>query len=177
MPHITYILADASTAARNANPTFAVFIACLLACLFASIYLRRTRKTNEWEASSLRAQDRVLKEQKEQGQQPNSSNTDATKREKGAFQKFIEYPFLQSYLGIGIGFFVPALLIIILAGEQIEDTRYELVVFYGAVFVWNVVFTLLFKFRLKLPMIPIPITWAAIPFLGIALWDMCFGLY
>lgn len=93
---------------------------------------------------------------------------------RGKFQKLIEFPIIQAWASIGLGFFAPGLIILAVGLDVIEDTRYELFVFYGFLLVWNYLFIRIFRFPLRLPLIPIPLIWIGIPLFLIGLWELIF---
>ncbi len=152
----------------EANPYYILLGACMLFSVLGCVYLWRTQDDDEWRASSLRAGTGMNESQAARSITPRS-------REQSRFQRFMEFPLLQPWLSIGIGFIVPVALVLILAGEIVEDTRYELATVFGATLLWNWLFALVFKFPLRLPYLPIPLAWVAALFTLLGIGQICFG--
>ena len=160
------------------GPVLMLVGVCTVLCILACVYLWKLSDQNEWEASSLRRQESLPVEVPQTvADAPVTPNEANASEETNRFQRFVEYPIFLGYAGLALGGLIPALFIIIAGGDALEDTRYELIVFYGVLFLWNFCFTLLFKFRLKLPIIPIPISWVTAPLVLLGFWDLCFGSY
>ncbi|HAV12636.1 MAG TPA: hypothetical protein DCX06_03935 [Opitutae bacterium] len=160
------------------NAEIVLMIACGLLIASACVYLWKDRSDeDEWKASSLRRPAAPPQTTKGPAPKADTTKNDATNPLPSHFQRFVEYPVFLGYGGFALGALIPMLLILIVCGDAIEDTRYELIVFYGILLLWNISFTQLFKFRLKLPIFPIPIIWALIPLAGIGIWDLAFGVY
>jgi len=144
--------------------------ACMTMAICAGIYLLRESDADEWRNSSLR-------QPKPDNTTPPHSPAEATEARKGPFQSFVEYPILQPFVGMTLGFWIPGIFIFLAIGDTIEDTRFELVAFYGLILIWNLCFLKVFRFHLRLPILPIPIVWVSVLLIGIGLYDLCFGQY
>lgn len=159
------------------GPVLILIGVCALLGVLACVYLWKLNDQDEWERSSLRKQAPSKVEVPPAVDQPVATSAASAGPVPSRFQRFVEYPIFLGYAGFALGGLIPALLILIAGGEALEDTRYELIVFYGILFLWNIFFTQLFKFRLKLPIFPIPITWVVGALALIGLWDLCLGSY
>lgn len=163
----------------NYTPYYIIIAACIIFSAIGLYKILRDDDEAEWQESRLRrsppatserdtfTDDRAIGNRKPNPKQPKEYS-------RGKFQKFAEFPLIQPWFSLGLGFFAPGLIILAIGLDFIEDTRYELFVFYGFLLAWNYLFILIFKFPLRFPILPIPLTWIGVPLFLIGLWDMVF---